>query len=84
MYEIGWWPTGDEFAQEGRNYLTQHSHHAREVHRKQITARELFLEKHRYPDGFDGLTFRQMLEALAAIQRGLSLGQRAALSGAFA
>eukprot|EP00972_Heterocapsa_arctica_P104988 15471180-Heterocapsa_arctica.AAC.1 len=84
MYEPGWWPTGEQFDREGRNYLTNHSHHAKEVHQKQIAARGVVLEKLRYPDGWDGLTFRQLLEALAAIQGPLSLGQRAALLGAFA
>eukprot|EP00972_Heterocapsa_arctica_P035114 5170489-Heterocapsa_arctica.AAC.1 len=46
--------------------VTEHSQHAREVQAKQLVVRAAFLEAYGYPDGHDGLTFRQVLEVLAA------------------
>ncbi len=50
---------------DGRNYLTKELQHAVEVHAKQLPARRAFLESYSYPDGMDGLTVRQLLEAVA-------------------
>eukprot|EP00972_Heterocapsa_arctica_P009973 1465737-Heterocapsa_arctica.AAC.1 len=41
------------------------------------------MEAYGYPDGYEGLTFRQLLEAISAVSGAMSLGQRAALAGAF-
>eukprot|EP00972_Heterocapsa_arctica_P022004 3236401-Heterocapsa_arctica.AAC.1 len=63
MFRKGWMPKGEAFAREGRKFLTNHSQHAQTVQAKQLPARATFLEAHGYPDGHDGLTFRQLLEA---------------------
>eukprot|EP00972_Heterocapsa_arctica_P111541 16421505-Heterocapsa_arctica.AAC.1 len=63
---MGWIPAGEEWKKAGRTYLTDSSQHAREVTAKQLVARAAFLEAYGYPDGYDGLTFRQALEVLAA------------------
>jgi hypothetical protein len=83
MYHKGWEPRAEAIHRDGRNYLTKESQHAKEVHAKQLPSRRIFLESYSYPDGMDGLTFRQLLEAIATVQGALSLGQREALAGAF-
>eukprot|EP00972_Heterocapsa_arctica_P022944 3375025-Heterocapsa_arctica.AAC.1 len=76
---MGWLPSGEEWTRSGRGYLTERSQHAREVQAKQLGARAAFLEAYGYPDGHEGLTFRQVLEVLAAVQGGLSAGQTASI-----
>eukprot|EP00972_Heterocapsa_arctica_P094747 13971052-Heterocapsa_arctica.AAC.1 len=66
MYHRGWQPKTEEFVQEGRHYLTKHSQHARNVQAKQLPARAIILEAYGYPDGYEGLTFRQLLEAITS------------------
>eukprot|EP00972_Heterocapsa_arctica_P103751 15290904-Heterocapsa_arctica.AAC.1 len=74
----------DESRDHGRDYLTASSKHAREVHEKQIPSRKIMLERYRYHDGHDGLTFRQFLEVIATLQGTISHGQMAAIAGGFA
>jgi hypothetical protein len=65
LYQVGYLPPGEKWRQEGKRYLTEHSPHAREVVAKQLPGRKAFLEAFGYPDGHDGLTFRQVCEVLA-------------------
>ena len=84
MYHQGWEPEGEDVQREGRKYLTSVSEHANEVHRDQMDSRRQFLDLYGYCDGYDGITFRQYLEALSRVQSCLSNGQLAATGGGFA
>jgi hypothetical protein len=84
VYRKAWEPVGEDAKEQGRSYLTNASKHAQEVHRDQMGGRRLFLDRYGYPDGYDGITYRQFLEALSRVQGGLSQGQLAAASGGFA
>eukprot|EP00972_Heterocapsa_arctica_P073573 10864735-Heterocapsa_arctica.AAC.1 len=72
MYRKGWQPKSEAFTQEGRKFLTNASEHARKVHAKQMQARAIFMEVYGYPDGYEGLTFRQLLEAISLVSGAMS------------
>eukprot|EP00972_Heterocapsa_arctica_P055245 8151515-Heterocapsa_arctica.AAC.1 len=81
---MAWMPGGDDWKNRGRHFLTDQSPHAQEVLNKQLQARAEFFESRGFPDGYDGITSRQLLEAMATVQGGLSTSMLEGITGAIA
>eukprot|EP00972_Heterocapsa_arctica_P040426 5953970-Heterocapsa_arctica.AAC.1 len=59
LFEPGWVPTGEEWANLGRLYLTNSSPHARAVLEAQMEVTREMAAARSPPDGWDGPTLRQ-------------------------